>query len=225
MTKPFAWSYSKLKNYETCPKRHFHCDIKRDFSDEGGDAVQYGNLVHDILAKAIKDGKPIPDIHLKDLKKWADLGVSFKSKGMSVFVEQKLAIANDFTAVEYFSRHAWYRAVVDLFAVSGAVAVMLDWKTGKIVEDSVQLALSAACLFAHNPQVQMIRTQFVWIKEDATTTSNFTRADMAGLWAGLLPRIAPLEQAYKTGEYPPKPNGLCRRYCPVTSCAHNGANN
>jgi hypothetical protein len=98
----------------------------------------------------------------------------------------------------------------------------LDWKTGKILEDGVQLALMAACVFAHHPQIQKLRTEFVWLKEDATTRADFTREDMVKVWAGVLPRVEVLEKAYKTTDFPPTPNNLCRKWCPVTSCPYHG---
>ena len=42
--KPFAWSYSRLKNFEVCPKRHFHVDIAKDFREEEGESLVWGNI-------------------------------------------------------------------------------------------------------------------------------------------------------------------------------------
>ena len=86
----------------------------------------------------------------------------------------------------------------------------------------MQLALMAQCVFAHHPSIEKIRTEFVWLKEEATTRADFTRADMVGVWAGLLPRVKTLEDAYASANFPPKPGYLCRRFCPVTSCPHHG---
>ncbi len=105
---------------------------------------------------------------------------------------------------------------------TGQVALAIDWKTGKILEDGVQLALMAQCVFSHYPTVQKIRTEFIWLKEDATTRADFTRADMVKVWAGVLPRVQLLENAIKTANFPPKPGGLCRRFCPIVACPHHG---
>jgi hypothetical protein len=48
---------------------------------------------------------------------------------------------------------------------------------------------------------------------------------MVPLWNRLLPEVKKMEQAYVTLDYPPKPNGLCRNYCPVKSCPHHGKGN
>jgi hypothetical protein len=129
-----------------------------------------------------------------------------------VLAEQQLAITKDFGPTEWFGRDAWYRGVADVIKIAGPVAAVLDWKTGKILEDGVQLALMAACVFAHHPQIQKIRTEFVWLKEgDAVTRADFSRDDMPKVWAGVLPRVQALEEAHKTANFPPKPGYLCRR--------------
>lgn len=102
------------------------------------------------------------------------------------------------------------------------MALVADWKTGKILEDSVQLALMAQCVFAHHPEVQRVRSEFIWLKEDATTRADFSREDMVKLWVSLNPRIAALEHAHNTTTYPAKPGSLCRRWCPVKACPHHG---
>lgn len=217
--KQWAWSYSKLKNYETCPKRHWHCDIAKDVKDEESEHITYGNMVHKALADAIAGKAELPQPY-KHWQPWVDR-ITSDGKG-TILVEQQLAITKDLTATEWFGRDAWYRGIADVIKIVGPVAVVLDWKTGKISEDGVQLALMAQCVFAHHPIVQKIRTEFVWLKEDATTRADFTREDMVGVWTGLLPRVALLEKASVEVSYPPKPGYLCKRYCPVEACPHHG---
>lgn len=217
--KPFAWSYSKLKNFETCPKRHWHVDIAKDVKEEESEQLRYGNQLHEALARRLGDGTPLP-VAFRHLEPWADKLAPAHGR---LLVEQKYAIRRDFSPCEFFSRDAWFRGVGDVVKISGPVALALDWKTGRIVEDSVQLALMAQCVFAHHPDVMKVRTEFVWLKEDATTRADFARDEMPGLWASLLPRVAMMEQAHAGQNYPAKPNNLCRRWCPVEACPHHGS--
>lgn len=216
--KPFAWSYSKLKNFETCPKRSWHYDHAKDIKEEESEQLQYGNTVHKVLAEAIEGKAPLPK-HFSHLQPWVD---KVTAGGNKILVEQQLAITKDFGPTEWFGKDAWYRGIGDVIKVAGPVAAAVDWKTGKINEDGVQLALMAACVFAHHPEIQKIRTEFVWLKEDATTRADFSRADMPKVWSGVLPRVQALENAVKMVEFPPKPGFLCRKWCGVTSCPHNG---
>jgi hypothetical protein len=217
--KPFTWSYSKLKNYESCPKRHFHIDIEKSVKEEESEQLTWGNEVHAALAKRIDKGTPLP-LPMKSYETWCSRILATPG---DILVEQKLAITRDFGPTGFFAKDVWFRAVGDVIKLNRSVALTADWKTGKIVEDSQQLALSAACVFAHYPSVQAVRSEFIWLKEDATTHGIFLRSDMPGMWRGLWPRIEALEAAHDHTNYPPKPGSLCRRWCPVTKCPHHGS--
>ena len=219
--KPFAWSYSKLKNYESCPKRYFCVDVEKSVKEEESEQLAYGNMLHKALANAIS-GKENLSKTFAHLQPWVDKVAGVSNGSARILVEQQLAIRQDFSATEWFGKDAWYRGIADVIKIVGPVAVVLDWKTGKILDDGVQLALMAQCVFAHHPEVQKIRTEFVWLKEDATTRADFTREDMVGVWAQLFPRVQLLEAAHKGMNFPPKPGFLCRRWCPVTQCPHHG---
>jgi len=216
--KPFAWSYSKLKNFEACPKKHYHVDILKDCREDESEQLTYGNELHKAIAERIDKKKPLP-LPYTFMEDWAK---KVENGPGILLVEQKLAITKDFKKTGYFDRDVWFRGVADVLRVAGKVALVLDWKTGKIVEDSVQLALTAQCIFSHYPEVMKVRSEFIWLKEEATTRGDFSRDDMTGLWAGLYPRVESMVVAANTTTYPAKPGGLCRRYCPVTKCPHHG---
>jgi hypothetical protein len=142
--------------------------------------------------------------------------------GGKILVEQKLAINKEFGPESWFSDKAWYRGIGDVIKIVGPVALIVDYKTGKILEDGVQLALMAACTFAHHPEVKKVRSEFIWLKEDATTRADFTREGMADIWRNVWPRVEALEHAHNTMTYPAKPGPLCKRWCPVNVCPHHG---
>ena len=219
--KPFAWSYSKLKNYETCPKRYYNVDVAKTVKEEESEQLAYGNALHKALADAISGKAPLPQSFTR-MQPWVDKVAGVSNGSSTLLVEQQLAIRADMTPTEWFSKAAWYRGIADVIKIVGKVALVLDWKTGKILEDGVQLALMAQCVFAHHPDIQKIRTEFIWLKEDATTRADFTREDMVSVWAGLVPRVKSLENAHSSMDFPPTPGYLCRRYCPVTNCPHHG---
>lgn len=216
--KQFAWSYSKLKNFETCPHRYEQIDVLKAIKEEEGEALTYGNEVHKALAEAITSNKQLP-LPFKHLQSWVDDMLTGEGK---LLVEQKLAIDKDFGGVEWFAPTAWYRGIADVIKIIGPVALVVDWKTGKILEDGSQLALMAQCVFAHHPCVKKIRAEFVWLKEDATTRADYKREDMVTVWKDLWPRIEALKEAHETNNFPMKQGGLCRKWCPVTTCKYNG---
>jgi len=218
MAKPFSWSFSKLKNFETCPWRHKQVDLEQNFSDEGGEALTWGNAVHKSLAAALTDGTPLPD-EMSDLQKWVD---KVRDGPGELLVEQKYAITKDFKKTTWFGNNAWYRGIGDVVRIAGPVALIVDWKTGKIKVDSVQLALMSQCIFSHYPDVKKVRSEFIWLAEDCTTPEVWDKESLADAWPGLLDRVAVMETAYVTQNYQPKPGKLCRSWCPVKTCQHNG---
>jgi len=227
--KPFSWSYSRLKNYESCPKRHWHMDIQKDVKDEEGEALQWGNAVHKALAERIDKSTPLPK-GMGHYEKWVERIIGGKGARGNVLVEQQLAIDENFAPTKWFDSDAkrsglnnpWYRGIGDVIKIVNSAALVVDWKTGKIVEDSQQLALMAACVFAHHPEVIQVRSEFIWLKDDASSRSDFHRDQMAQMWKKVWPRIEALKYAYETTTFPPKPGFLCKRWCAVKACPYNG---
>lgn len=219
-TKPFAWSYSKLKNYETCGRRHHEIDLKKSFKEEESENLTWGHDLHEGMANAIGKGKPLP-VTMKRYQDYVDVARKYAKLG-TVKVEQKLAFGRDFKASSWFDNSTWFRAILDVAILIDDLAIILDWKTGKILEDSVQLGLSATTAFINYPQLERIQTSFIWIGNEATTNHLWTRKDLPSLWADLMPRVKRLEEAYYSQSYQPSPSGLCRKYCPVETCEYYG---
>lgn len=216
--KEWSWSYSKLKNFIVCPKRMYEVDILKSFSDGGGEALLWGNEVHEALKVALKNNTPLPAT-MKQYQYWVD---RVRRGAGQLLVEQKYAITRDFRPTTYFANDVWYRGIGDVVRLNGVVALVLDWKTGKILEDSVQLMLMAQCLFSHFPEITHVRSSFVWLKDDCETPELLTRQEVADQWRDLLPKVLEMETAAKTLTYPPKPGHLCKNWCPVTSCPFHG---
>lgn len=216
--KRFSTSYSRIKNFEACPRKHNAYDITKRVTEEQSDQLAYGDFVHKSMAKALRDGEALPT-ELIYLTPWVDK----VSKGPGkLLVEQQYAITADFTPCAWFSPVAWFRGIADVVRLDPPVALALDWKTGKIVEDSVQLAIMAQMIMCHHPEISIVRAEFVWLAHECTTSDRFTKDKLVSMWPGLFARIAPLEQAFTTGVYPPKPSGLCVRHCGDTTCEFHG---
>lgn len=219
--KAFSWSYSKLKNFESCPRRHWHYDIAKDIEEDEGEELVWGNRVHDAMAKALT-GTPLEE-DFWAYQKWVDRVACRQDERL--YVEQKLAL-NLNKSPGQFKGAAWFRGVLDVLKLRdtsvGTVGLLVDWKTGKVVEDSVQLALAAALAFAHYPLLKKVRTLFVWLKDGSETPEDFTPDDMDDLWLSLTPRINTLEQAHVDQAYYPKPSKLCKKYCGVHYCEYHG---
>lgn len=130
--------------------------------------------------------------------------------------------------------NSWYRKVVSIKEVEEreTVCIAVDssdntylctrnylrtHNTGK-KKPSDQLALYAAKVFSHYPDVKVVDTRFVWLREKKLTPEKFTRKDIPIIWNKFLPTIKRMEIANETGNWKKNPTGLCRGWCPVKDC-------
>lgn len=217
--KPFAWSFSRLKNFEVCPKRHWEIDLAKNIKEPEGEQLVWGNFVHKGLAERCGASRVTLPKELTQYEPWA---VKVIGNSGDIYVEESLALTRNFTPTGNFDTDVWLRVKSDFIRIDNDVALAVDWKTGKILEDSVQLALTAACIFAKFPNVKAVRSTYVWLKEDCESSENFFREDMPTVWRSIWHRIEAMEQAHLNTNYPPTPSGMCARWCAVKSCPHNG---
>jgi len=214
----FSWSFSKLTSSEQCAYRYQQVDLLRNFKDEDRTALDWGDQVHKAFAQAILRDAPLPAT-MAPWQHWVD---EFKVLPGQIFVEAKWAINRNFNKCPWTAPVAWYRGKADVTRVDGPVADGIDWKTGGIKEDETQLLLMAQLVFAQFPEVKRCRQRFIWLKHDTASTRVFSRRDMAQEWLGVLQRVDTLEKMETTKNFPKRPSGLCREWCPVRDCEFHG---
>lgn len=216
MPKPFAWSYSALGRYESCPKQYYHINLIKDVKDEYGDseAGAEGNAIHAALFRRVTKGDSLP-LPLRHLEPMA---AKFANAPGEKHGELKLALNRDFEPTDFFASDVYLRAIIDLAIVRGSRAIVVDWKTGKIKDDFTQLSMSAAVLAQYMPELETFDLAFVWLKHKNISRQSYTKHDLKRVWADLIPRAQRVELALKTTDFPAKKSGLCKGYCRVTKC-------
>lgn len=222
--KKFAWSYSALKSFETCPRRYYETKIAKDYKDETSEAGNTGLETHRVLAEYLLKKKPLPVTLHRQQAEADKLIDKAKAMGGRMRVEWKLAIDNQFRPVEWGDGAAWFRGVADAVIIKPPFAVVYDWKTGKFEEDIPQLALTAQLILSNVPDIKMVGTEFIWLKQYPTvyTAKMFDKEQLLKFWNDMWPRVTHMLQAYETNVYPEKTSGLCQAHCPVLTCRHNG---
>lgn len=210
MTMP-PWSWSSLNAFETCPKQYYHVKIAKDVQEVKHEATLWGSEVHKHLENRARDGAPLPE----PLQKYEPLVAKFDAAGDGKLVEKQMAVTSGFKPTEWFAKDVWCRGIVDIGAVQKAKATLLDWKTGKRKPAVGQLKLFAVLAFSHFPDVAVISTGFVWLKENKIDKETFKREDAPMIWGEFAPRIVRMKRAFEEGKFPPKPSGLCNGWCPV----------
>ncbi|WP_158215442.1 PD-(D/E)XK nuclease family protein [Candidimonas nitroreducens] len=219
MPKPFAWSYSALSAFETCPRQYHEMRVLKRWPDPPGEAQQFGKLCHTYLENRINAGIELP-VFLRHVE---PVVARLESSPGALQAEYKYALDAQLQPVEFFAPTAWVRAVGDVVKIHEDRGFAMDWKSGKYREGDDQLRLQSNVMFGTYPHLQRISVMYVWLKDKRATTRVFDRADVPATWQAFLPRVQRMEHAAKTGDYPPKPSGLCRKYCRVKTCEFNGS--
>lgn len=208
-----AWTYSHLDKFDTCPKQYYHTSVARDYISPPTEATIWGERVHTAFENRIKVGTPLPE----GMTQWESIALKIERLPGEKLPEQKFAIDKNFKPADW--KASWSRGIADLVVVHEDKAVVLDYKTGKR-KLTDQLALYAAFAFAHYPEVKLVTTGFVWLKDRKIDREPFKREELPIVWQKLLPRVKKLESAFERESWPAKPSGLCNGWCPVKCCPH-----
>lgn len=215
-----AWSYSVLKSFETCPRRHYLTKITKIVAEPQTEYTRHGNEVHKAMERALRGEEMLPAkyVHLAPIVQRCARAAGEK------LIEHKWAVTEAFKPTAYFAKDVWCRGVMDYAVIRDDTAVVVDWKTGAPKPDSDQLKLFAAAMFALRPNVTRVFTGFAWLAHDRLMRDSYRREQTSELWGTFLPRVARIAAAERREEFPPTPSGLCRNHCPVPRrlCEHSG---
>jgi len=213
----FAWSHSSIEVFRQCPRRYFEVKIAKTVKDEfKGKAADWGNLVHKAMERRVRFGSPLP----ADMKQWEKVAAALADAKGTILTEQQLALTMDRKPTEWFAQNVRSRSIIDYLNIhpSGKKAMVVDYKTGKKKEEDRQLALCAAFVFDHYPDVDTVVSGYLWLGAGGFTKATFIRKYTDRLWGLYLPVVAQVEASIQSGQWPEKPSGLCYGYCPVKPC-------
>lgn len=218
MTAP--WSYSSLTSFETCPLRHKLTKIDKIVVEPQGEALKHGNEVHKALELAVKDSVPLPSKYAQ----YSQLVSAVLAAPGQKTAETRFGLTLDLQPTDFFARDVWVRGVLDLTIERAKSAIVLDWKTGKPKSDPGQLRLFAGAAFAQMPGIDVVHTGYVWLGANKIDRQTFARDEAPEIWGEFRSRVLRMEIASDEGNYPPKPSGLCRAWCPVprSLCSFSG---
>lgn len=227
--KAFTWSYSKLKNYETCPRRYKAIDVDKSVEQPRGEALDRGDDLHKAMQNRVQGSTPLPP-HFIYMEPWAEKLTRVLHPLQIIQCELKLSMSRDGIPTSYFDKATWYRGRIDYFRLMPSTGDadfghVVDYKTGrppKFHTDNTQLMLNAWTIFQHYNTVQECRVDYLWTEYNDTSHEIYKRRDMPDHMEELLPRVSAIEAAHRNDDFPPKPGGLCYEYCDVISCEFHG---
>lgn len=217
-----AWSYSALKTFETCPRKYQAEKVTKEVPFVQGEQAIYGEQLHKAAEEYIRDGTPLPQRFIF-VKEYLDKLNAYPGEK---FCEMKLGVKKvdgRLEACDYYDPEVWFRGIADLVIVDGNRAWVLDYKTGESrYADIRQLALMAAALFLKYPEIEKIKTMLLFVVKKDHRKQDFSAEYGLSIFSELHGLLSALEEAYKSDVWNPRPNGLCRKWCNVTSCPHQG---
>jgi RecB family exonuclease len=105
-------------------------------------------------------------------------------------------------------------------------ARVVDYKTGKSTKyaDTGQLELMALAVFKHFNTIKKVKAGLLFVIAKELVKENYHVDNQEKMWVKWLKDHDRLKASYANDVWNPRPSGLCRKHCVVTSCPHNGAN-
>ena len=216
-----TWSYSGLGLFQQCPRKYYHLRVIKDIVEPKTDAITYGEMVHTAAEDYIGKGIPVPE---KFAFITPVLDVLKEIPGTK-HCEYKMGLTEDLEPCGFFDKKVWYRGIADLLIINDQVAHIIDYKTGKSAKyaDTGQLELMALAIFKHFPEVKKVKAGLLFVIAKQFVKDNYSVDKAPDLWQKWLKDYDRMKYAYKSDVWNPRPSGLCKKHCVVTTCPHNGA--
>lgn len=218
----FKWSYSSATTFEKCPKQYYHLYVAKDVkSDSNSEVLLYGNAVHKAAELYVREGVELP-AKFSEFKPTLDRLIAIPGEK---HCELKVGLTKNLEPTGFFADDVWWRGAIDLLIIDKEkqLATVVDYKTGKNSQyaDTRQLGLLSLAVFKHFPEVQKVKAGLVFLVCKDLVRAQFG-VDMVDElfeeWESIIHRM---DRAYSSGTFNAVPNFSCR-FCPVSSCAHNG---
>ena len=216
------WSFSSIKLFEQCPRKYHHIRILKDHVESETEAMLYGTRFHEAAEFYIKNDTPLPQ-YFSFVKSTLD---NLKQMSGEKLCEYEMGVKEDLTPCAFNDPDVWFRGIADLLILDHETGEgrVIDYKTGKSAKyaDPGQLELMALCVFKHFPTIKKVKSGLLFVVCNAFIKDKHSADQQDVLWEKWVQRHNRLKVAMQTDVWNPKPSGLCRAHCIVTSCSHNG---
>lgn len=215
------WSYSSLTAYETCPRRFFLTRISKQVSEPQTAATTHSNEVHKALELHVGGKKYLPEKY----QSYLPIANKVRDAPGEKLLEYKFGLTSDLRPTTFFGKDVWVRGVLDVCVVHPGKAIVMDWKTGKRKVDNDQLRLFAGAALSLWPHVKTVKTGYVWLQTEQIDTETFDAGQRQEIFQDFAARVHRMEVSEKNDDWPAKPSGLCKAWCPVGKqlCEHCGS--
>ena len=223
MSNLMPLSFSRLSTFENCPAQFDYLYVSKRVQNMSNEASEYGDRVHKVLEaygllgsdeeRAVMRAEAALE-EKTTLSKWAHIVDKILARPGQKLFEHQMAVNRQLQPVDWFAKDVWIRSIADVLVINGDTAYCLDYKTGKVKDNPTQLQLFAAMVMWLYPQVNTVKTSFIWLKFDDVTNAKYERRFLDSLWRALEPRFDKVQEVIDLGVFDTKPSGLCP-WCPA----------
>lgn len=220
-----ALSFSRLSDYEECPRKFESKYIIKDYPDDSDNpAFVKGNAIHKQVENYIlwlngAEDEPNMGQYTKSIVPM--LKKIYEASSGRLFGEKQIAVDQHWVQCDWFAppKVVKYRAIIDFMAFLDNNELLVgDIKSGKVrpYEDgpTTQLKLTAAMCFHLFPMIEKITTAYFFVEHSKTVKVIFTRDQMEELRKPFDERHTEVNAAT---EFPHKKNRYCN-WCKIPSC-------
>lgn len=216
-------SFSRLSTFEQCPAQFDYLYVSKRVQSTSNTAADYGDRVHKLLEAYGRCGTDEERVVMRatesleekqTLQTWGGIVDMILAKPGVKYFEYQMAVNRDLRCVDWFAKDVWLRSIADVLVVDGDTAYCLDYKTGKVKDNPTQLQLFAAMVMWLFPEVNKVKTSFIWLRFNETTNATYERRFLESLWRALEPRFDKVQEIIDLGVFSTKPSGLCP-WCPA----------
>ena len=216
-----AWSFSRLKDFESCPLKAYKKYVEKA-SQEHMDmtAANRGTMVHTACEDFVRgDGS-----FIKEMSKFRDYFAALLEEFAAgdVHLEEDWGFNADWQPTGWFDEDVWCRMKLDNFRVIARnedkepiAGVSTDYKTGKKYGNEVshgqQGQLYAVGTFLRYPTLETIDVELVYLDQGQVTKRTYSREKAMKFLAPWTSRGLKMTSAT---DYPPKPNKMTCMWCP-----------
>lgn len=204
------YSMSRLVEYERCPRR-FKFKYIEKLPELTEDAGVFGKAVHKIIAERLK-GNDTTNILAEIPLEMQDLADVYVKRALSfdlgepVGVEVMFAVDENFEIVEFDSKKAVLRGIIDLITKKDGKYYIWDWKTGRSTPTAFQVMFYA---YAVSNKLDVAQVGYVLLSSNELLTFDVT-VDVLKMTA--LKIKALINAIEQDEEFIPKPGPHCA-YC------------
>ena len=202
----FTWSYSRLGDYEKCPRLYKYRHVDR-LPEPKGDALARGIAIHEEVEQYLFGQAPLPSKFDK-FRAYID---DVKSKP-GLVVEDLWALTREWGNCTPKSPLAWWRGKLDAYWREGEQASVVDWKTGRVYDSNMdQMKLYAAAVMSRDLEVEEVRVSLVYFDQGEEHSEVYTRDRLEWAQGQFKARAGRMED---DTVFTPRPGSACRW------CAH-----